>query len=160
MVDTEGQPLVVYHGTRADFTGFQPDRDGAIYFTDSPADAAAFSGDFRGHPAEFQTFERGGANIMPVYLSMRNPLEVDFDFELFSPEDVQRAIKRATEEGHDGVIIRNIQNFEGSDASTTYIVFRPEQIKSAVGNRGTFAADDPNITAAVRHKSDSQTRSA
>ena len=160
VVDSEGQPLVVYHGTRADFAEFQPDREGAIYFTDSPRDAAAFSGDFRGFPAELQTFEQGGANIMPVYLSMRNPLEVDFDFELFSPDRVERAIKRAKEAGHDGVIIRNIQNFEGGEASTTYIVFRPEQIKSAVGNRGTFGPDDPNITAAVRQKSDSQARSA
>src|SRR5690606_19230066 len=145
VVDENGEPLVVYHGTRSDITAFEPGRDGAIYFTDSPEDASAFAGDFRGLTAELQSFELGGANVIPAFLSIRNPLEHDFGGELFDPDDVERVIRRARREGHDGVIIRNIRNFEGGGTSTTYIVFRPEQVKSAIGNRGTFDPSSPNI---------------
>lgn len=31
------------------------------------------------------------------------------------------------------------------DAADSYVVFRPEQVKSAIGNRGTFDATDPRI---------------
>ena len=41
---------------------------------------------------------------------------------------------------YDGMI------FDDAEAGgATYITFRPEQIKSAIGNRGTFSPDDPNI---------------
>src|SRR5690606_6130189 len=82
---------------------------------------------------------------IPAFLSIRNPLEHDFGGELFDPDDVERVIRQARREGHDGVIIRNIRNFEGGDTSTTYIVFEPEQVKSAIGNRGTFDPSSPNI---------------
>src|SRR5690606_27302507 len=84
---------------------------------------------------------------IPAFLSIRNPLEHDFGGELFDPDSVERVIRRARREGHDGVIIRNIQNFEGGDTSTTYIAFRPEQIKSATSNVGTFDPSSPDILA-------------
>lgn len=43
-------------------------------------------------------------------------------------------------EKYDGFIFDDAEN-----GGTTYIVFRPEQIKSATGNRGTFDPNDPNI---------------
>src|SRR5690606_27729870 len=147
VVDAQGRPLVVYHGTRSNITAFEPGRDGAIYFTDSPEDASAFAGDFRGLTAERQSYELGGANVIPAFLSIRNPLEHDFGGDLFDPDSVERVIRRARREGHDGVIIRNIQNFEGGDTSTTYIAFQPEQIKSAIGNVGTFDPSSPDILA-------------
>src|SRR5690606_23907418 len=44
------------------------------------------------------------------------------------------------EQGYDGVVYQNA--FEGGES---WIAFRPEQIKSATGNRGTFDPNDPNI---------------
>jgi hypothetical protein len=45
--------------------------------------------------------------------------------------------------GHDGIKYKN--EVEGG---TSWVAFRPEQIKSAVGNRGTFDPNDPDITKA------------
>jgi len=42
--------------------------------------------------------------------------------------------------GHDGAIYKN--EVEGG---TGYIAFDPKQIKSAIGNRGTFDPKNPNI---------------
>src|SRR5690606_7721169 len=140
----------MYHGTRSNITAFEPGRDAAIYFTDSPEDASAFAGDFRGFTEELQSYELGGANVIPAFLSIRNPLEHDFGDELFDPYSVELVIRRARREGHDGVIIRNIQNFEGGDTSTTYIVFQPEQIKSAIGNVGTFDPANPDIRYSIK----------
>jgi hypothetical protein len=41
------------------------------------------------------------------------------------------------------VIIRNV--FESIDYTTDYVVFTPEQIKSATGNEGTFSGGMGNI---------------
>src|SRR5690606_9688220 len=46
-------------------------------------------------------------------------------------------------DGFDGVI----SNF--GDGNLEYIAFRPEQIKSATGNRGTFDAGNPDIRYSV-----------
>jgi hypothetical protein len=44
--------------------------------------------------------------------------------------------------GFDGVAYENAAEDKGS---TAYIAFRPEQIKSATGNRGTYAVHDPDM---------------
>lgn len=70
-------------------------------------------------------------------------------------------IRRAFEEaGFDGVIDYSVNEkfgsekklgrpMEGMDEDTVhYIAFKPEQVKSAIGNRGTFDPNDPDIAAA------------
>ncbi len=121
-----GKPLVVYHGTRADMEAFRPSKDGGIYFTLSEDDAQEFADVYGG------TVD-GNAKIVPVYLSFMNPLNINAHGELFEPAMTNRYIAEAKTGGHDGVIVRNIQNFEGGATSDTYIAFRPEQIKFAVG---------------------------
>ena len=51
--------------------------------------------------------------------------------------------------GYDGVIYENTGHNEGEDGSDSYIVFRPEQIKSAVSNNGNFDAASPDIRFSV-----------
>ncbi len=54
--------------------------------------------------------------------------------------DLQASIEAA---GYDGARLPDWDNDRGTfDA---IIAFRPEQIKSATGNRGTFDPNDPNI---------------
>ena len=128
VVDAEGKPLVVYHGTNKDFSEFSkdgvkplgfPDKQG-FYFTSDPS----YAGDY-------------GAALMPVYLSIRNPYRAPrdgYEHTYISPS--RRAELEAM--GHDGVV------FEGNENQPPEIVaFRPEQIKSATGNSGRF---DPNST--------------
>ena len=139
VVDRKGNPLVVYHGSKADISEFRPGKDGGIYMTSSEDDADKFSG-FYGGSIE------GAPNITPVYLSMRNPLIVDAEGEEFEPSMTDGYIAEARENGNDGVIVRDIRNFEGGGTTDTYIVFRPEQVKSAIGNSGNFSVGDPDIT--------------
>lgn len=141
VVDDQGRPLVVYHGTGAEFTEFveNPFRYNAeqgFFFTDSPGEAAEFAA-MRGHG--------DGDNLIAVYLSLSDPSIVDYGGEIYTPDRFEASIREAQKQLRDGVIIRNIQNFEGGPESTTYIVFDSEQIKSAIGNRGTFDGTDPNI---------------
>jgi ADP-Ribosyltransferase in polyvalent proteins/Large polyvalent protein associated domain 39 len=73
VVGPDGKPLVVYHGTNADFNEFDDSTSGAatgrsrgtglgFWFTED-ADAAAI----------FAQLKDQGGNLMPVYLSIKNP---------------------------------------------------------------------------------------
>lgn len=176
VVDADGKPLVVYHGTeKAGFSVFDPERSGSntgrkfkgFYFTGKMG-ASTYSGtkrDARIATAEEREFgEDTGPGNYPVYLSMQDPLEVDFNGQgwdaevdegsFFGMDDV---VRYAIDAGHDGVIARNIID-EGRHGQgygwdeTTYVVFKPEQIKSATGNRGTFDPADPDIRMSERRR--------
>jgi len=74
VVDAQGKPLVMYHATRSDIGEFHA-------FTHFGTMAAA--NDRHGNIAEFEDFKRKreptvpeGANIIPVYLSIKNPLRL------------------------------------------------------------------------------------
>lgn len=66
IVDENGEPLVVYHGTDSTFTVFDPTKqDGehqAFYFTDSQEMAKSY---------------KGGTVLMPLFLNVRDSYEVD-----------------------------------------------------------------------------------
>lgn len=152
VVDGQGKPLVVYHGTGADFSSFDPDQIGKNYekgdergffFTDNPAEAdwAADRG------AEMSG---GAANVMPVYLALRNPLVVEVprsaekrglgDPSSYYDNNTEEILLAAEQGGHDGVVVRNSErNY------ATYVAFDPTQIKSAIGNSGAFDPGDANI---------------
>ena len=146
VVDDQGRPLAVYHGTNADFSEFDPEAQGSsgqgsgepgFFFEASPDNAGRY------------TRQGGGANVMPVYLSLKNPLVVErtngkYDYDgSYSRVAFANFIDDALEIGHDGVIFRDV--LDRGKRSTQYVAFSPEQIKSATGNRGTFDPNDPNI---------------
>jgi len=141
VVGQDGKPLVVYHGTGADVYRFDPNKRGAsshqpdaregYFFSSAPEAGSTY--------AEAYVYEnqRARPNVLPTYLTMKNPLDVPA-----GGQTVLNAVKRAKAEGHDGVILRNDR--DGGMVADTYIVFDPTQIKS-VFNRGTFDASDPRI---------------
>ena len=61
VVDAQGNPLVVYRGERTDF-GNMP--TGATYFAENPRWANRFAG------------KSSGANVIPAYLAIANPLDL------------------------------------------------------------------------------------
>lgn len=134
VVDAEGKPMVVYHGTNADFSAFDPGRSGkanglmfsrGIYLTANPEYAGAMA-------------QGDGSNLIPAYASLQNPAVFNSYAEA---NKVGSAEWKRIESGgkHDGVIIMD------QGAMSEVIAFHPEQIKSATGNRGTFDPHDPNI---------------
>ncbi|WP_423820817.1 LPD38 domain-containing protein [Salinisphaera sp. SPP-AMP-43] len=195
VVNDDGSPRVVYHGTVGDFHSFDRGRLGentqstsskdGFFFTSTERTARSYAdygatearverlrseaqaADERGDDAAYDRLldeadaleeqiqrpegRMNGQNIMPAYLSIQNPLEIDARGE--TPEGIggiDPLIRKAKARGHDGVIIRNFDDAAGlaDEIADHYIVFRPEQIKSATGNRGTFSPDDPDILAA------------
>lgn len=137
VVDEQGKPMVVYHGTTADFDTFQTQRGSegvndtaALYFTRNPDYANEYT--YRTGPG---TADYTGGNIMPVYLQVKNPKVVEgtLDSAHFTPDEV--AALRA--QGYDGVI---------NKAGDEIAVFGRDQIKSAIGNSGKFDPNSASLT--------------
>jgi hypothetical protein len=132
VVDEQGRPLVVYHGTTKSFDAFSFEY-GPAFFTDNPAAASEYTKDGR-------RTERG-ANLMPVYLSFQNPKIVDYSGEF--DNNIVFDVEDAKDEGFDSLIVRNAH--DGRSVIDQYVAFNPIQIKSAIGNNGQFDPTDQSI---------------
>ncbi len=159
VVDANGLPLVVYHGTGADITEFKDvELRNGFYFADSPEYADLFA-------------EGESANILPVYLSIQNPAdmrgEISFDMQVAlrkagysrvadlrfaNPRsrwkffDGDSALREALEaSGYDGARLVEPDPGAVGNGTTSWVAFRPEQIKSAIGNNGQFDPANPDI---------------
>ena len=148
VVDEDGKPLVVYHGTRGDFDTFDAGRQGqsdfgasgrGFYFSQDPGTANVYA---TLSPAD------GAPNIVPAYLKLENPLELGA--MLPQNEEQSRVLTEAAKEaGHDGIVVR------GADGVLDeVVVFRPEQIKSAIGNSGRFDLNSASLTDPVQARID------
>ena len=162
VVDAQGNPLVVFHGTAHDFDVFDMAKQNSNYgksyrfdgregffFTNSPQEAEDVAGWSAAYlrPPVSGTPGLKGENLKPVYLSIQNPYvrksggewtQLWYDRQW---KDIQAKVKS---KGYDGVIIIGT----GKAANhVMYAVFSPNQIKSAIGNSGGFNPEDPKITA-------------
>ena len=144
VVDAEGRPLVVYHGTTADFDSFDPAKRGSSTRVSDAKKGFFFVAS--GRAASEFTWSNGEitGSVMPVYLSMRDPLDVSIPGE-WAPGRYDGAIDQAMREGRDGVIVRGATTL--GTPGDVFIAFRPEQVKSATGNAGTFDPTNPSILA-------------
>lgn len=165
VIDADGKPLVVYHGTGESFGTFQQSRNGLYFFSTDENFAAGFGISSASNIDYSPNEEAGGANIIPAFVSIkkpwdfRNKKDVDLllnalpegfrnDAEFMSAvesgdwtiiEDNDIALPLLKRNGYDGIVVT-----EGGN-TLNYAVFSPNQIKSAIGNRGTFDPNDANI---------------
>lgn len=130
VVDAEGKPLVAYHGTGADIQQFNVSErgefGGGIYLTPDTTGASDYAM-YRG---------QGPANVMPVYVAIRNPAGAAEASQVASWKGEENAQAELIRRGYDGVIDMR---------SGQIVAFRPEQIKSAIGNNGNFDPDTADI---------------
>ena len=138
VVDGSGQPLKVFHGTRytdshgeaiLTFNVGRGDLGQGIYFASDPADAGGYANSW-GDPG------RGGM-LIPAYLSLQNPY---FWTKEDRHKDADAVNLQARLAGHDGIIRTWAQS-----EHRHFIVFQPFQIKSAIGNCGSFDARNDDI---------------
>jgi hypothetical protein len=61
-------------------------------------------------------------------------------------ETVADLVADAKSRGHDGLILENFEDNSPVGPTTTYLVFDPSQVKSAIDNRGTFDPGSADIT--------------
>ena len=146
VVDENGEPLVVYHGTEnGGFTVFDKDliaSEGGFYFNDRKAVADEYAAAPDGHEP------LGESKVYSVFLNMRNPYIKDFKGERYNEFWTEMDVVK--EDGYDGFIAKNIVDNRFSDSentipSTDYVVRDSNQIKSATENIGTFNPDNPDI---------------
>ncbi len=128
VIDSNGEPLVVYHGTNSKFNKFEPTKpnfyaitEGTYFFTDIKKVAENF-GDF----------------IFPVFLQIDNPTYLDGiysgRFNTWTLYD---------DKGNYGFIVSNSDT--GGGFSTEYAVEHSNQIKLADGTNTTFDSNNPDI---------------
>ena len=153
VVDENGEPIVVYHGTLAkglhrfseDFVGsrFSYDEKGFFFISNERiANDYAIS--------EFDSSRKG--EVIPAFVSLKSPLVVDavwcrengLGSRVFKDNDViefwdnYQSLMIEESENNDGIVIT-----DGKD--TMVVVFRPNQIKSATENTGAFSAESDDI---------------
>jgi len=135
-VDESGQPMVFYHGTVGDIDAFDDRRklNDGIYFTSDPSYAGSY--------AEARSdLAGGGANIVPAYLKIDNPLILNGENEAQRDRYIDRRynVNDLADQGYDGIMMRY------DDGEIEAMVFDPAQIKSATGNSGAFDPADVRI---------------
>ncbi len=140
VLDENGEPLVIYHGSARWFNEFNDGKEiqhskapkGTIFTTDNFDAAVSYVGYYgdtdpnssrkvildpdspKHEKLSWGTYRRGG--IYELFANIRNPYEVDFEGNTFRTEDgtydVNEEVKQVLEEGkHDGLIIRNIKDY-------------------------------------------------
>jgi hypothetical protein len=161
VVDSEGRPLVVYHGEGVRYdpdtnTYTNPDFDVPVTYAETHDGIPLRSGFFAStSPVVASQYAGAGGIVYPVYLKAekiawsdaKGGHWKDFFKQGGAIEANARGAKKA---GYDAYRIKNVVD-QGNAASgeppiaDTWAVFFPTQIKSATGNRGTFDPQDANI---------------
>ena len=184
VVDENGEPRVVYHGTtKGGFSEFNsPSKSKVAQKTEAPENSFWFVSErdkarsYSGKDADvrFESDRDWQNAIYPVFLNMKNPLVETFEGEYwdYRPQGgtTNDVAAEAREKGHDGAIIQDVVD-EGefstwengsrndtmpmyAEGATDYVVFSPNQIKSATENTGAFSADNEDIRFSLRNPDD------
>lgn len=121
-----GYDKIGWHGTssRSEIADFDLSKEGSeagVFFTNDAREGLAFA----------DWFNRYGRKRVNKFYLKGDLAEYDANRELFDPSMMEGFMKSAREDGKDGAIIRNIQNFEGGAVTDTTVVFDPNQAKSS-----------------------------
>lgn len=166
VVDDGGKPLVVYHGTARNFDSFDIGQAGSAIDAGKLGEGFYFTQASRWADSYATNAAQGGgdAQVMPVFISIKNPLVLDGAGDVWTklraaserwgikespvldevntpnPAWAKEFSAAAQREGFDGVVLPSKVN------QTEYVAFKPEQIKSAIGNSGKFDPNSPSLT--------------
>lgn len=155
-----GEPLVVYHGSNAEFSVFQNTQEtdygyyGAGYYFTQDADIA-------NSYADVAVLERGGNQTnYGVYLNIRSPNYVNLaeHNSLLTGKNetsATEATNRLKSQGFDGVIVfENVATQRSVRTPYNFVeeavAFNSNQIKSATDNNGQFSSENDDIRFSLR----------
>ena len=138
---------VLYHGTGKDIKEFDKSKLNRIgygegfHLAEAPDVANAYAGQWK-----------EGQNVMPVHAQIKNPYTFSADDTGSEYWDLPgNSNKEKTDwlksQGYDGLRYYHGRRKEG-DSPYAWVAFEPEQIKSAIGNRGTYDLTSPDVTKA------------
>lgn len=132
VVDANGEPMVVYHGRKsveglavfdmAEREGYGRKQVGAYFTPDRPY---------------AESYPNGSGNpTVATFLSIKNPYQAKAYGEITKVD--QARMDALKDQSYDGVEFKD-------DIADEYLAFLPNQIKSAIGNAGTFSGETGNI---------------
>ena len=139
VLDENGEPKVVLHGTPNTFTAFDKRKIGSS--NDPGWLGSGFY--FYGNNEDYaRSYSRGG-NLMELFLNIRDPYYASYsEMERLAEANNREASDEFREmvedEGCDGV-------YYNADINEEWVAFEPSQIKSATDNVGTFDGSNPDI---------------
>lgn len=149
VVDENGEPLVVYHGTEYKFNEFDINKSKFGFFFTNSYDLAL-------------TYDK---NVYQFFLDIKKPRKKDFkganydgDYQLkdYSVRNIGYDTKTFASishpnTGYNGAIMKNVMDIgeggwnENLKPSNIYVVFNSNQIKLADGTNKTFDMNNPDI---------------
>lgn len=132
VVDENGEPLVVYHATNKIFNTYK-ERDGIHFGSYNTALGVAnekFDPTFDTIEEAQASIAKGKFRINQEFLNIRNPKQ---------SKDLGTGWKQLIKEGFDGGLYMAVEG------DTSFVVFNPNQIKSATDNIGTFSRTNDDI---------------
>lgn len=153
VIDENGEPRVVYHGTYSDFNAFDESHLGDVTDLNATNEDWAKTSHigfwFNDNKIGFYT------KYKPVYLNVRNPLEfasMESLVDEMSYYDSGEDFKRSNSDGYDSVIVLEDEEMGGR----SYVVFNDNQIKSATENNEDFSFhnDETSKNEAVKQASE------
>lgn len=158
VVDGQGKPMVVYHGTQASFCDFDEEMQGTtvysedvgFFFTNDPVEASSYA------TLDWDK-DDPQPNVMPVFLSMKNPkifLLKDYESPYDNPaiwydNEGRESMAEAEEAGHDGLIVRDLREdmrLESGIQPTLFVAMRPDQIRSSIQHHQDAQSYQPTET--------------
>jgi hypothetical protein len=147
VVDENGEPMIVYHGTTKDFNIFTKNTIGendygffgkGFYFGNmSIAKTYSQTSDWD----EINDTINPNGRVLTCFLNVRNPL-VDSAKNIIQSKETINDFTLNTIKNFDGVIAIPYQRFS---PNTEYVVFEPNQIKLADGTNTTFDMNNLDI---------------
>lgn len=153
VIDENGEPRVVYHGTYADFNAFDESHLGDVTNLNATNEDWAKTSHigfwFNDNKIGFYTKHK------PVFLNVRNPLEfasMESLVDEMSYYDSGEDFKRSNSDGYDSVIVLEDEEMGGR----SYVVFNDNQIKSVTENNEDFSFhnDETSKNEAVKQASE------
>ena len=149
VVDENGEPMVVKHGTPNEFYEFDIEK--------GSRNDAGWLGEgfyFYGNNDVYASQYARGGRVMEVFLNIREPYyATSSEFESLADANSFDTSKDFTNEvkeyGHDGV-------FYNEDLNEEWVAFNPNQIKSATENVGTYSSENDDVRYSLRSTTDVQ----
>ena len=168
-MDENGEPMVVYHGSRSNekFYEFREYYEKGVFFSTSENVG--------------KTYSNKADNLYSVFINSKNPLIIDNkgkdwnkidakdlveaaekmfglsedefmnslgEDKILTTDGIIAAISRLSEENnspYDALILKNVIETDDNEIATDIVTIKSNQIKSATDNIGTFDPNNPDI---------------
>lgn len=144
-VNPLGEPLQLYHGTNKIFDSFRIVASGekdvgwygrGIYVTADPSAASAYA---VYESLQSRSVETTAACVLPLHASLQNPYLWPVGKKACATHDeTVHLTADLVAQGFDGVIVSNEHADPAYASHYEVVVFSPTQLKSAIGNSGSF----------------------